>query len=75
MLMARKKPLKPKLWKTRLFNLRKKLGLTQEQAAAECGMTTSAWVAWENRQNYPSRLALNLIKQAFGKKYPDAKSW
>ncbi len=42
--------------------LRRRLGLTQAQAAARIGVATRTWIAWENRQNVPSTAAATLIR-------------
>ena len=43
--------------------LRAKLGLTQEQFAAEVGVTFSTVNRWENGRGTPSPLALRRIKE------------
>jgi len=59
-------------WPEFLRGLRDSLGMTQEQAAERCGVVARTWVAWENSQSRPSRLALNLLTSAFPKaKFPE----
>lgn len=79
MLMAKKKPKSTRRgpapsaappghpWPEFLRGLRDRLGITQEQAAERCGVKTRTWVAWENSQSTPSRLARNLLTAAFPK--------
>jgi DNA-binding transcriptional regulator YiaG len=44
-------------------NLRNRLGLTQEQFAAEIGVTWSTVNRWENNRGMPSPLALGHIME------------
>ncbi|NJL42577.1 MAG: helix-turn-helix domain-containing protein [Pseudanabaena sp. SU_2_4] len=43
--------------------LRFRLGLTQEQFAAELGVTFASINRWENRKVQPSPMALKLLRQ------------
>ncbi|MBE9019034.1 helix-turn-helix domain-containing protein [Chroococcidiopsidales cyanobacterium LEGE 13417] len=43
--------------------LRLETGLTQEEFAAELGVTCSSVNRWENQRGKPSKLALKLIEQ------------
>jgi putative transcriptional regulator len=43
--------------------LRFRLGLTQEQFAAELGVTFASINRWENRKVKPSPMALKLLRQ------------
>jgi putative transcriptional regulator len=43
--------------------LRFRLGLTQEQLAAELGVTFASINRWENRKVQPSPMALKLLRQ------------
>ena len=43
----------------------KSLGLTQAAAAQKTGVATRTWIAWENSQNTPGRLAQRLLTAAF----------
>lgn len=52
-------------WPAKLRALRKRLELTQAQAAERTGVATRTWIAWENAQRTPGRLALRLLKTAF----------
>lgn len=49
----------------KLRQLRNALGLTQIQAAELAGVSARTWIAWENRQRNPGRLALRALQQAF----------
>ncbi len=64
MVMAKKKPA-PTSWPARLKALREKYGLTQAEAAARADMALRTWIAWENAQRNPGRLALKLLREAF----------
>lgn len=55
----------PPTWKRRLQALRKKHGLTQEQAAQRAGVALRTWIAWENRQRIPSNITARLLAHAF----------
>ena len=48
-------------------DLRTKLGLTQEQFAAEVGVTWSTVNRWENERGKPSPLARQRIQELYGK--------
>jgi DNA-binding transcriptional regulator YiaG len=52
-------------WAARLKKLRTRLGLSQVKAAERAGVRPRTWIAWENRQRTPGRLALALLKVAF----------
>lgn len=52
-------------WPARLRALRTKLKLTQAQAADRLGVATRTWIAWENAQRVPGRLAQRLLKDTF----------
>jgi putative transcriptional regulator len=43
--------------------LRFRLGMTQEQFAAELGVTISTIQRWESEVSHPSPMALKLIKE------------
>ena len=45
-----------------ILELRQRLELTQEQFAAQLGVTFPTVNRWENRRAKPSRMALRLIK-------------
>lgn len=45
-----------------IFELRKQLELTQEELAAQLGVTFASVNRWENGHTHPSRLALLQIK-------------
>jgi putative transcriptional regulator len=45
-----------------ILELRQRLGLTQEQFAAQLGVTFPTVNRWENRKAKPSRLALQSIR-------------
>lgn len=45
-----------------VLELRRRLGLTQEQFAARVGVTFPTVNRWENRHSKPSRIALKLIR-------------
>ncbi|HEY9659836.1 MAG TPA: helix-turn-helix domain-containing protein [Allocoleopsis sp.] len=45
-----------------ILELRQRLGLTQEQFAAQLGVTFPTVNRWENRRSKPSRIALKLIR-------------
>lgn len=56
----------------RLQELRKRLGdITQVQAAEKAGVTTATWIAWENGQRKPGRLAMRLLREAFPDDFKD----
>jgi putative transcriptional regulator len=42
--------------------LRQRLGLTQEQFAAQLGVTFPTINRWENRHSKPSRMAMKLLE-------------
>ncbi|MEP0913066.1 helix-turn-helix domain-containing protein [Leptolyngbya sp. GB1-A1] len=46
-----------------IVELRQELRMTQEQLAAELGVTFPTVNRWENRRAKPSRIALQLIQQ------------
>jgi putative transcriptional regulator len=48
---------------TLVRELRFRLGLTQEQFAAELGVTFASINRWENRKVQPSPMALKLLRQ------------
>ncbi len=52
-------------WSVRLKALRERQGLTQKQAAERCGVATRTWIAWENDQGEPGRLARQLLRITF----------
>lgn len=57
-------------WPKKLKALRVKLKISQVQAAARAGVAARTWIAWENSQTVPSRLALNLLRDTFpGEKF------
>lgn len=64
-----KEPKKPKPaanpWPEKLRALRDILHLTQVEAAAQADIPTRTWIAWENDQRRPGRMALKLLLQAF----------
>jgi len=41
----------------RISDIRKKLGLTIEEAASRCGIRYATWWAWENGASEPTRFA------------------
>lgn len=45
-----------------ILEFRQRLGLTQEQFAAQLGVTFPTVNRWENRRAKPSRMALQLIR-------------
>lgn len=52
-------------WAARLQALRHKLDLTQAQAAERADIAVRTWIAWENGQRFPGRIARKLLAQAF----------
>lgn len=50
-----------------ILELRQRLELTQEQFAAQLGVTFPTVNRWENRRAKPSRMALRLIKERIEK--------
>ena len=50
-------------WAKTIKNLRAKLGLTQEQFAANVGVTWSTVNRWENGRGSPSSLAIRAIEK------------
>ena len=50
-------------WAKTIKNLRAKLGLTQEQFAANVGVTWSTVNRWENGRGSPSPLAIREIER------------
>jgi DNA-binding transcriptional regulator YiaG len=60
-----RKPSPGNPWPEKLRKLRDALGLTQSHAAERAGVAARTWIAWENSQTRPSRLALALLKSAF----------
>ena len=58
-------PKKRSPWPRKLKALRAKRRLTQVQAAELLGVSTSAWIAWENAVNVPGRIAQRLLKLTF----------
>lgn len=52
-------------WAKRLRRLRERHQLTQVAAAERTGVTPSAWIAWENSQRTPGRIARRLLLAAF----------
>lgn len=67
--MAKRKK-KPSAWAKRLKQLRVDLDLTQREAAERAGVSTRAWVAWENDQRVPGKIGQRLLKQAFPDQFP-----
>ncbi len=63
MLMATKKP--HALWPAKLKSLRQRLGITQAKAAERTGVALRTWIAWENAQRTPGRIAQRLLALAF----------
>ncbi len=59
----------PKISYTRrdIKKLRKKMGLTQEQFAAEVGVTVSTVNRWENGKGKPQHLALVRLHELWSK--------
>lgn len=55
---------KLKLWRI-------KIGLTQEELAAEMGITRGTVIAIENNKNQPSARFVNKTLSVFRKRYPD----
>ncbi len=52
-------------WPRRLFEMRQRLGLTQQQAAAKVRVSRRAWVKWESGRQVPSasrQLLLGLLE-------------
>lgn len=45
--------------------LRKRLEITQVQAAEKAGVAPATWIAWENGQRKPGRLAMRLLQEVF----------
>jgi len=61
-----RKPSPGNPWPKKLRALRDKRGnLTQAEAAEMAGVAARTWIAWENSQSTPSRLAQNLLRQTF----------
>jgi DNA-binding XRE family transcriptional regulator len=50
-------------WRKKLKEIRERLGLTQEAAAAKVGVSKHTWICWENHQRNPSSTARILIEQ------------
>lgn len=64
--MIRTMPKKKTALARKLIELRERHGdISQEEAAARIGVSTRAWIAWENNQRNPSRLAIKAIKYEF----------
>ena len=55
-------------------DLRAKLGLTQEQFAAEVGVTWSTVSRWENARGKPSPLALRQVTELANRHSGDRKN-
>lgn len=64
-IMAKKKSVFAK----KLIALRNRLELTQVEAAERLGVAARTWIAWENNQTKPGRLAMALLRKTF----PDEK--
>ena len=47
-------------------NLRKKMGLSQEQMAERCGVSRSALAKWESAETLPNISAINVAAKIFG---------
>lgn len=61
-----RKPPRGNPWPNKLRDLRAKHGnITQAEAAERAGVTTRTWIAWENAQSIPGRLALNLLRATY----------
>lgn len=69
--MAKKRPRIGNPWPARLKAIRKRLGITQEEAAAQTDVSIHTWVAWENDQRRPGRMALKLLKKTFPGEFAD----
>jgi len=65
MAKQRKKESAPNPWPARLKTLRKYLGISQREAAEKTGVVKGTWIAWENSQRVPGRMAIQLLKKAF----------
>jgi DNA-binding transcriptional regulator YiaG len=62
MVVMAKKRTSPDYTPDAIRKLRKRLGLTQTQAAARVGVTQRAWLSWETGAITPSRQSLILIR-------------
>lgn len=60
-----RKPSPGNPWPKKLRAVRDKHNLTQAEAAARAGVAARTWIAWENSQAKPSRMATNLLIVAF----------
>lgn len=60
--MAPKRKKKPVGWAKKLIALRKKLGLTQTEAAERIGLSRRAWAGWETNEAKPSAAAVKLLE-------------
>ena len=54
-------------WPDRLRRYRGQHDLTQHQAAARLGVSAGTWIAWENSQRRPSKMAQVVLKKFLGK--------
>jgi DNA-binding transcriptional regulator YiaG len=65
--MAKRKPkptaAAPSYTPEKIQALRKRLGLTQTEAAEKVGVTQRAWLSWETGAVIPSRQSVILIRQ------------
>lgn len=51
-------------WAGQLRAIRKRLQLTQEDAAAKAGVSTSTWISWENGVHVPSALTQRYLLES-----------
>lgn len=72
MVMAKKKPDKPKpsakrvsAWPKKLKALRDRHKLTQAAAAEKAGVSLRTWISWENAQRIPSGPTARLLTMVF----------
>ena len=69
MVMSKKrKPVKTaarSTWPAILRAIRERHDLTQVEAAERIGVSASTWIAWENAQRVPGRLAFRLLETTF----------
>lgn len=61
----RKRRLAGNPWPERLKALRKKLGITQVEAAQLCGVATSTWNGWEYGFRIPAGPSLRVLQLTF----------
>ena len=47
-------------------NLRKKMGLSQEQMAERCGVSRSALAKWESAESIPNIMVIDIVAKEFG---------